>query len=100
MAQFFWTDKKPIGQRCKLANTTTLFNLFWYIFIFWHKIPIILYFDYISLQVQDLVEDSETAAIEEAETETKIDDLEESDMDANDIESKTNVSYVLHIILF
>ena len=61
---------------------------------------IILYFDYIciSLQVQDLVEDSETAAIEEAETETKIDDLEESDMDANDIESKTDVSYVLHII--
>ena len=61
---------------------------------------IILYFDYIciSLQAQDLVEDSETAAIEEAETETKIDDLEESDMDANDIESKTDVSYVLHII--
>ena len=57
---------------------------------------IILYFDYIciSLQVQDLVEDSETMAIEEAETETKIDDLEESDMDANDIESKTDVSYV------
>ena len=52
----------------------------------------------ISLQAQDLVEDSETAAIEEAETETKIDDLEESDMDANDIESKRNVSYVLHII--
>ena len=52
----------------------------------------------ISLQAQDLVEDSETAAIEEAETETKIDDLEESDMDANDIESKTDVSYVLHII--
>ena len=54
---------------------------------------IILYFDYIriSLQAQDLVEDSETAAIEEAETETKIDDLEESDMDANDIESKTDV---------
>ena len=61
---------------------------------------IILYFDYIriSLQAQDLVEDSETAAIEEAETETKIDDLEETDMDANDIESKTDVSYVLHII--
>ena len=58
----------------------------------------ILYFDYISLQVQDLVEDSETVAIEEAETETKGDDLEESDMDANDIESKTDVSYVLHII--
>ena len=54
----------------------------------------------ISLQVQDVVEDSETEAIEEAETETKIDDLEENDMDANDIESKTNVSYVLHIILF
>ena len=52
----------------------------------------------ISLQAQDLVEDSETVAIEEAETETKIDDLEESDMDANDIESKTDVSYVLHII--
>ena len=61
---------------------------------------IILYFDYIciSLQVQDLVEDSETVAIEEAETETKSDDLEESDMDANDIESKRDVSYVLHII--
>ena len=61
---------------------------------------IILYFDYIctSLQAQDLVEDSETAVIEEAETETKIDDLEENDMDANDIESKTDVSYVLHII--
>lgn len=50
------------------------------------------------MQVQDVVEDSETEAIEEAETETKIDDLEESDMDANDIESKTDVSYVLHII--
>ena len=46
------------------------------------------------MQVQDVVEDSETEAIEEAETETKIDDLEESDMDANDIESKTDVSYV------
>ena len=50
------------------------------------------------MQAQDLVEDSETVAIEEAETETKSDDLEESDMDANDIESKTDVSYVLHII--
>ena len=61
----------------------------------------ILYFTFItciSLQAQDLVEDSETAAIEEAETESKINDLEESDMDANDIESKTDVSYVLHII--
>ena len=55
----------------------------------------ILYFDYISLQVQDLVEESETVAIEEAETETKGDDLEESDMDANDIESKRDVSYVI-----
>ena len=46
------------------------------------------------MQVQDLVEDSETVAIEEAETETKSYDLEESDLDENDVEPKTDVSYV------
>ena len=55
----------------------------------------IFYFAWILLQLQDLVEDSDTVAIEEAETETLSDDLEESDMDENDIEPKRDVSYVI-----
>ena len=52
------------------------------------------------MQLQDLVEDSDTVAIEEAETETLSDDLEESDMDENDIEPKRDVSYEFIISLF
>ena len=47
------------------------------------------------MQAQDLPENSDTVAIEEAETETKSDDLEESDMDENDIELKRDVSHVI-----
>ena len=36
--------------------------------------------------------------IEETENETKGDDLEESDMDENDIEPKTDVSSLIEII--
>ena len=58
---------------------------------------IILYFAWIVLQVQELIEDSDTVVIEEAETETKNDDLEESlsDMNENDIKPKRDVSYVI-----
>ena len=52
------------------------------------------------MQLQDLVEGSDTVAIEEAETETLSDDLEESDMDENDIEPKRDVSYEFIISLF
>ena len=58
---------------------------------------IILYFAWILLQVQELIEDSDTVVIEEAETETKNDDLEESlsDMNENYIKPKRDVSYVI-----
>ena len=47
------------------------------------------------MQAQDLPENSDTVAIEEGETVTKGDNLEESDMDENDIEPKRNVSNVI-----
>ena len=28
MARIFWTETTPIGQNCKLANTTSLFDIF------------------------------------------------------------------------
>ena len=39
------------------------------------------------MQFQDLVEDSDTVAIEEAETETKSNDLEVSNIDKIDVEN-------------
>ena len=53
------------------------------------------------MQVQELIEDNDTVVIEEAETETKNNDLEESlsDMNENDIKPKRDVSYVLHFFL-
>lgn len=50
------------------------------------------------MQAQDLPENSDTVAIEEGETVTKGDNLEESDMDENDIEPKRDVSYVILLV--
>ena len=47
----------------------------------------------ILLQVQDLPQDSDNVAIEEAETETKSDDLEVSDIDKTELQPETDIRY-------
>ena len=46
---------------------------------------------YFILQVQDLPQDSDNMAIEEAETETKSDDLEVSDSDKTELQPNTDI---------
>ena len=45
------------------------------------------------MQVQDLPQNSDHVAIEDAETETKSEDLEVSDIDKTELQHKTDIRY-------
>ena len=53
----------------------------------------ILYFANILLQIQDLPQDSDNVATEEAEPETKSHDLEVSDIDKAELQPNTDIRY-------
>ena len=50
------------------------------------------------MQVQDLPQDSDNMAIEEAETETKSDDLEVSDSDKTELQPNINIKYGIILV--